>query len=234
MPASTSSVIDAHRSAAHTLSWGVVAIVVVVAGAALLLLFNLPDANVFNTQVEQLFLKHDDLTAQPEIQLLEVLAQSGTAFEHVLNSYRIIIATLAVFATALLLTALVFAVLLFLLSRRLREVGRRGLEVLSFDISREHNTVSMNGFEFNLTPAAIETLAVLAEARMDDDVLSGAEIEAVISGRNAADCDEAAGATRIKRLRDVLGNQFISELLIRNVARKGYVLTVGKNVLTIT
>jgi len=32
---------------------------------------------------------------------------------------------------------------------------------------------------------------------MDDEVLSGAEIEAVISGRNAADCDEAAGATRI-------------------------------------
>ena len=48
-----------------------------------------------------------------------------------------------------------------------------------------------------LTGAAIETLSVLAEARMDGEVLSGAEIEAVISGRNAADCEEAAGATRI-------------------------------------
>jgi DNA-binding winged helix-turn-helix (wHTH) protein len=233
MPASTSSVTDAQRSAARALTWGVAVVVAIMGGAALLLLFNLPYANVFNTQVEQLFVKHDDLTAQPEIQLLEILAQSGTAFEHVLNSYRVIIAILAVFATALLLAALVFAVILFLLSRRLREIGRRGLEVLSFEISREHNTVSMNGFEFSLTPAAIETLAVLAEARMDDDVLSGAEIEAVISGRNAADCDEAAGATRIKRLRDVLGNQLVSDLLIRNVARKGYVLTVGKDVLTI-
>jgi len=33
---------------------------------------------------------------------------------------------------------------------------------------------------------------VLAEARMDEDVLSGAELEALISGKDAADCDEAA------------------------------------------
>ena len=71
-------------------------------------------------------------------------------------------------------------------------------------------------------------MAVLAEARMDDDVLTGAEIEAVISGRSAADCDEAAGATRIKRLRDTLGNQMVSELLVRNIARKGYTLAVDK------
>ena len=47
---------------------------------------------------------------------------------------------------------------------------------------------------------------------MDDEVLTGAQIEAVVSGRNEADCDEAAGATRIKRLRDTLGNQLVSEL----------------------
>ena len=78
------------------------------------------------------------------------------------------------------------------------------------------------------TPAAIETLAVLAEARMDGDILSGAEIEAMISGRSAADCEEAAGATRIKRLRDALGNQMVSELLIKTVARQGYVLSIDK------
>ena len=61
--------------------------------------------------------------------------------------------------------------------------------------------------------------------------LSLAEIEAVISGRNAADCDEAAGATRIKRLRDTLGNQMMSELLVKNVARKGYVLAIDKDVI---
>jgi DNA-binding winged helix-turn-helix (wHTH) protein len=77
--------------------------------------------------------------------------------------------------------------------------------------------------------AAIETLAVLAEARMDDEVLSGSEIEGVISGRNAADCDEAAGATRIKRLRDMLGNQMMTELLIKNIAKKGYMLAVEKD-----
>jgi DNA-binding winged helix-turn-helix (wHTH) protein len=85
--------------------------------------------------------------------------------------------------------------------------------------------------EFKLTEAAIETLSVLAEARMDDDVLSGAEIEAVISGRSATDCDEAAGAMRIKRLRDALGNQMVSELLVKNIARRGYMLAVDKGII---
>ena len=66
---------------------------------------------------------------------------------------------------------------------------------------------------------------------MDDEVLSGAEIEGVISGRDPSDCDEAAGATRIKRLRDTLGNQLVSELLIKNIARKGYMLAIDKNVI---
>jgi len=84
---------------------------------------------------------------------------------------------------------------------------------------------------FKLTDAAMETLSVLAEARMDEDVLSGAELESMVSGRAAADCDEAAGATRIKRLRDTLGNQMVSELLVKNIARKGYMLSVDKDVI---
>ena len=64
---------------------------------------------------------------------------------------------------------------------------------------------------------------------MDEDIMTGAEIEAVISGRRAEDCDEAAGATRIKRLRDTLGNQLVSALLIRNIARKGYMLAIDKD-----
>jgi DNA-binding winged helix-turn-helix (wHTH) protein len=79
----------------------------------------------------------------------------------------------------------------------------------------------------------METLSVLAEARLDDDVLSGAEIEAIVSGRSAADCDEAAGATRIKRLRDTLGNQMVSELLVKNIARRGYMLAVDKDVIKV-
>ena len=85
--------------------------------------------------------------------------------------------------------------------------------------------------EFQLTQAAIETLSVLAEARMDGDMLSGAELEAVIAGKPAADCDESAGATRVKRLRDSLGNQMVSALLIKNVARRGYVLAIDKDVI---
>jgi DNA-binding winged helix-turn-helix (wHTH) protein len=79
----------------------------------------------------------------------------------------------------------------------------------------------------------METMSVLAEARMDDDVLSGSEIEGVISGRSAADCDEAAGATRIKRLRDTLGNQIVSELLVKNIARRGYMLAIDKDVIKV-
>ena len=58
------------------------------------------------------------------------------------------------------------------------QIERKGIEVNSLLISRDQDTVYLNNFEFKLTEAAIETLSVLAEARMDDDVLSGAEIEA--------------------------------------------------------
>jgi len=98
-------------------------------------------------------------------------------------------------------------------------------------ISREENTVYLNNMEFKLTEAALETISVLAEARMDDEVLSGAEIEAMISGRSASDCEEAAGATRIKRLRDTLGNQMVSDLLVKNIARRGYMLAIEKDVI---
>ncbi|MBN8211223.1 hypothetical protein JI666_21210, partial [Bacillus sp. NTK071] len=81
------------------------------------------------------------------------------------------------------------------------------------------------------TEAAVEALAVLAEARMDDEMMSGAQLESVISGRRESDCEEAAGATRIKRLRDSLGNQMVSELLVRNIPRQGYMLAVGKDVI---
>jgi DNA-binding winged helix-turn-helix (wHTH) protein len=63
--------------------------------------------------------------------------------------------------------------------------------------------------------------------------MSGSEIEGVISGRNAADCDEAAGATRIKRLRDTLGNQIVAELLVKNIARRGYMLAIDKDVIKV-
>ncbi|SFJ53058.1 winged helix-turn-helix domain-containing protein [Celeribacter neptunius] len=209
---------------------GIVAIVAILLVAAVLLFVNLPDANAFNARVEQIFVEND-LTTQAEIKLLEILAQSGTSFAETLTSYRMVIFVLLVFATALLVAALVFLVTIIALNRRMSEIEKRGIEVSSLLISRAENTVYLNNMEFKLTPAAIETLSVLAEARLDDDVMSGAEIEAVISGRNASDCDEAAGATRIKRLRDTLGNQMVSELLVKNIARKGYMLSCPRDVI---
>ncbi|WP_413876978.1 winged helix-turn-helix domain-containing protein, partial [Albidovulum sp.] len=190
---------------------------------------SLPDANAFNARVERIFVENDALTTGDQIKLLEILAQSGTTFSEVLTSYRTVIFVLLVFSTALLVAALVFLVMIVGLNRRMNEIRRQGIQVSSLLISRAENTVLLNDMAFSLTPAAIETLSVLAEARMDDDILSGAEIEAVISGRNAVDCDEASGAMRIKRLRDALGNQMVAELLVKNIARRGYMLSVDKD-----
>ena len=194
---------------------------------------NLPDANAFNDRVARIFLENDDLTGDAEISLLKILAQSGTAFSDTLSSYRVVIFVLLVFATALLIAALVFLVMLITLNRRMAQIENSGIQVSSLLISRAEKVVYLNNMGFRLTDAAMETLAVLAEARLDGDVLSGAEIEAVISGRDTADCEEAAGATRIKRLRDTLGNQLVSELLVRNIARQGYVLAIDKDVIRV-
>lgn len=228
---SSSSATEAREIGNRIVVMGIAAIVVILAIAAVLLFINLPDANAFNLRVEQLFIENDNLTSNAEIKLLEILAGSGTAFSDTLASYRFVIFVLLIFATALLIAAVAFLVMLIAMNRRMGRIERQGIEVNSLTISRDQKAVYLNDFEFKLTDAAIETLSVLAEARMDDEVLTGAEIEGVISGRNAADCDEAAGATRIKRLRDTLGNQMMSELLVKNIARKGYVLAIDKDVI---
>lgn len=228
---SSTSASEARQTGNRTVIAGLAAIVLILAAAAVLLFANLPDANAFNERVERIFVENDDLTSQAEVKLLEILAQSGTAFSETLDSYRFIVFVLLVFATAMLIAAAAFLVMLIALNRRMGQIERQGIEVNSLLISRDQNLVYLNNFEFKLTDAAIETLSVLAEARMDGEVLSGAEIEAVISGRSAADCDEAAGATRIKRLRDTLGNQMVSELLVRNIARRGYMLAIDKDVI---
>lgn len=224
---------DARRSGSRVVLGGVIAIVLILTLTAVFLFLTLPDGNAFNARVERIFVENDALTAEAEIKLLEILALSGTAFSETLTSYRIVIFVLLVFATALLIAALVFLVMLVALNRRMAQIERSGIQVSSLLISRDENTVYLNNMGFKLTEAAMETLAVLAEARMDDDVLTGAEIESVISGRSKEDCEEAAGATRIKRLRDTLGNQMISELLVKNIARRGYMLAIDKDVIRV-
>lgn len=233
MPDSTSSASDLLRGGNRVVVIGIAAIVAILLIAAVVLFLSLPDANAFNARVERIFIENDGLTQQAEIKLLEILAQSGTAFSDTLSSYRMVIFVLLVFATSLLIAALVFLVMLVGMNRRMAQIERAGIQVNSLLISREENTVYLNNLGFKLTDAAMETLSVLAEARMDDDVMTGAEIEAVISGRLASDCEEAAGATRIKRLRDTLGNQLVSELLVKNIARRGYMLSIDKDVIKV-
>ncbi|MDE9450228.1 helix-turn-helix domain-containing protein [Aliiroseovarius sp. Z3] len=231
MPESSSFASDARRVSNRVVVAGIAAIIGILLIAAVVLFMTLPDANAFNARVEQIFVENDGLTSGAEIKLLEILAQSGTAFADTLTSYRMVIFVLLVFATALLVAALVFLLTIIGLNRRMGEIERAGIQVNSLLISREERTVYLNNMEFSLTEAAIETLSALAEARMDEEVLSGSELEGLISGRDPADCDEAAGATRIKRLRDALGNQMMSELLVKTIARRGYMLSIDKDVI---
>jgi DNA-binding response OmpR family regulator len=133
----------------------------------------------------------------------------------------------------MLVAALVFLIMLVTMNRRMAQIERSGIEVSSLIISRDEKTVYLNTMGFKLTDAMMETISVLAEARMDDEMLTGVQIEAMISGRSEADCDEAAGATRIKRLRDGLGNQLVSELLVKTIAKRGYVLAIDKGVIEV-
>ncbi|MRU15809.1 hypothetical protein FDP25_10260 [Roseovarius sp. A21] len=233
MSESQATASEARRSGTRVVTFGVAAVVLILALAAVFLFLSLPDANAFNARVERIFIENDALTSDAEIKLLEILALSGTAFSETLSSYRMVIFVLLVFATALLVAALVFLLMLVALNRRMAQIERSGIQVSSLLISREENAVYLNNHGFKLTDAAMETLSILAEARMDDDVLTGAQIEAMISGRSADDCEEAAGATRIKRLRDTLGNQLVSELLVKNIARRGYMLAIDKDVIRV-
>jgi len=231
MQANSSSASDARAVGTRIVTFGIIAVVLILGLAGAFLLLNLPDANAFNARVERIFVENTGLTGSEDIKLLEILAQSGTAFSEVLASYRWVIFVLMLFATGLLVASLVFVVTIVLLNRRIAAIERQGIQVASLSINREEKLVALNDMEFSLTGAAIETLSVLAEARMDGDVLSGAEIEAMISGKDPADCEEASGATRIKRLRDHLGNQLVSQLLIKNLSRRGYMLAVDKDVI---
>lgn len=230
MQVHSTSVTETRATGTRVALIGTLGVVAILGLAAVFLFLNLPDANAFNARVERIFVEND-LTSAAEIKLLEILAQSGTAFSDTLASYRVVLFVLLVFATAMLVAALGLLMTIITLNRRMGEIERAGITVNALLISREERAVYLNNMEFSLTEAAIETLAVLAEARMDDDVLSGAELEALISGKDPADCDEAAGAMRIKRLRDTLGNQLMSQLLVRTIARRGYMLAIDKDVI---
>ncbi|GAA5080291.1 hypothetical protein N0B44_24425 [Roseibacterium beibuensis] len=230
MPENSSSVTETRIATTRVVQLGILAVIAILVTSAVLLFVNLPDADAFNTAVQEIFVA-SDVRDPDATRVLEILALTGTTFSKVLGSYRAVIFVLIVFATALLIACLVFLITIITLNRRMGEIERQGIQVSSLILSREEGVVLINNLEFKLTQAAMETLSVLAEARLDDDVLTGAQIEAMVSGKRESDVDEAAGATRIKRLRDTLGNQIVSELLVKNIARKGYVLAIDKDVI---
>ena len=231
VPDNISSATDLTRAGTRAIAIGLAAIVAILALAAFLLFLNLPDANAFNAAIERLILENTNLTSPAELRLIEILSESGHTLSTVLVSYRAVIFVLLVFASALLITALVLVLALIALNRKLAQVQKAGIQVSSLVISRAERKVYLNDMEFDLTEAAVETLAALAEARMDGEILSGVQLEALVSGKREVNCDEAAGATRIKRLRDSLGNQIVSELLVRNIARQGYTLAIDRDVI---
>lgn len=211
--------------------WGSALVLLLLLVTAVVLFVSLPGANAFNDRVAQIFAENDALATSEQIKLLEIMAQSGTAFGEVLASYRLIIFILLVLASALLLSAFYFLFNNYGLTQRLETFEKQGIHITSLIVSREEQVVYINNMEFELTEAIMETLGVLCEARLDDEVMSGAELEAAITGKSSVDCEEAAGATRIKRLRDQLGNQIVSQLLVKNISRKGYMLAIEPDVI---
>ena len=71
--------------------WGSILILLLILASAVVLFLSLPDANAFNDRVERIFLENDAITTTEQVKLLEIMAQSGTAFAGVLEGYRLII-----------------------------------------------------------------------------------------------------------------------------------------------
>jgi len=121
--------------------FGIAAIVALLIVGALVLFWTLPDAGLFNAQVTRIFMENDDLTSGSEIKLLEILAQSGTAFSATLASYRMVIFVLLVFAAAMLAAALVFLIMLITFNRRMAQIERAQQPRLQTDRRRDGNHV---------------------------------------------------------------------------------------------
>lgn len=193
-----------------------------------LLYFMVPDPQVFNNRIENIFIEND-FTNQVEIKLLEVLAQSGSLFENSIALYSRIIFTLFF----VVLTVMMICVGLIFSNIELRKqfgfLQSSSLNAQSIELLRSENSVQINGDWFQLSESNIETLSVLLECGLDGEYINALSLESIISGKNKSDCDDNAGAMRIKRLRDNLGGQLISSKLIKHVPSKGYQIICPKN-----
>ena len=106
----TSSATEARKTTRWVVIVGLSGIVTILALTGFWLLWTLPDGNAFNARVEQIFIQNDAMTSQGQVKLLEILAQSGTAFSDTLASYRAVIFVLLLMAAALLLAAVAFLI----------------------------------------------------------------------------------------------------------------------------
>ena len=209
-------------------------LIVIVSGLVLtfvafgLLYFTVPDPQVFNSKVENLFVENE-FTKYSEIKLLEVIAQSGSLFENSVALYSKIIFTLFF----VVITAMMICVALIFSNMELRKqfdlLQSTSFNAQSIELLRSENSVQINGDWFQLTSSSIETLGVLLECSLDDEYITGIKLESIISGKNESDCDDNSGAMRIKRLRDNLGGQIIASKLIKHVPTKGYQIISYKN-----
>ena len=195
-----------------------------------MLYFTVPDPQVFNNKVENIFVQND-FTNQVEIKLLEVLAQSGSLFENSIALYSKIIFTLFF----VVLTVMMICVGIIFSNIELRKqfglLQSTSLNAQSIELLRSENSVQINGDWFQLSESNIETLSVLLECGLDGEYINALSLESIISGKNQSDCDDNAGAMRIKRLRDNLGGQIIASNLIRHVPSKGYqIICLKKNI----
>jgi len=193
-----------------------------------LLYFMVPDPQVFNNRIENIFIEND-FTNQVEIKLLEVLAQSGSLFENSIALYSRIIFTLFF----VVLTIMMICVGLIFSNIELRKqfglLQSTSLNAQSIELLRSENSVQINGDWFQLSESNIETLSVLLECGLDGEYINALSLESIISGKNKSDCDDNSGAMRIKRLRDNLGGQLISSKLIKHVPSKGYQIICPKS-----
>jgi len=129
-----SSATETRKTTRWVVVVGLSGIIAILTLTGLWLLWAMPDGNAFNVRVEQIFIQNDALTSQNEVKLLEILAQSGTAFSETLASYRVVVFVLMIMSAALLLAAVAFLSFLLILNRRFAQIETTGIQVSSLPL----------------------------------------------------------------------------------------------------
>ena len=98
------------------------------------------------------------------------------------------------------------------------------------DRLRRRNLTPLDPSFGALIGEAFQVADDLRDALLDETTLGKPVGQDALHGRpNAVTLLGVDGATA--RLRDTLGNQIVSELLVKNIARRGYVLAIDEDVI---